>query len=120
MLPWLVDMLALTCAGSVGTLPVRGGLFGLLAGWAAGYWQLAPRSAGALNAGSWPLAAGAGSVGAAERARRGGGGRGGRAVGVAAGEEEGRHPGDHGDDATTEAMIVYSRRLRACAARRSS
>ena len=31
MLPWLVDMLALTCAGSVGTLPVRGGLFGLLA-----------------------------------------------------------------------------------------
>ena len=28
MLPWLVLMLALTCAGSVGTLPVLGGLFG--------------------------------------------------------------------------------------------
>ena len=73
MLPWLVDMLTLTCAGSVGTLPVRGGLFGLLAGCAAGYWQLAPRSAGALNAGSWPSAVGAGSVGAAEVLGGGGG-----------------------------------------------
>jgi hypothetical protein len=45
-------MLTLICAGSVGTFPVRGGLFGLLAACAAGYWQSAPRSAGALNAGS--------------------------------------------------------------------
>ncbi len=32
MWPWLVTMLALTCAGSVGTLPVRGGLTCLAAG----------------------------------------------------------------------------------------
>jgi len=52
-------MLALICAGSVGTLPVRGGLFGLLAfSVDAGYWQLAPRLAGAANGGSWPDAAG--------------------------------------------------------------
>src|ERR1700731_4188022 len=45
-------MLALTWAGSVGTLPVRGGLTGLAA-WSddAGYWQLAPRLADGLNAG---------------------------------------------------------------------
>src|SRR3979490_1229039 len=55
MLPWLVDLLTLTRAGSVGTLPVRGGLTGLLALSAdAGYWQLAPRLAGAANGGSWP------------------------------------------------------------------
>jgi hypothetical protein len=60
MLPWLVDMLALTCAGSVGTFPVRGGLIGLLAlSGEAGYWQLAPRLAGAANGGSWPGVAGA-------------------------------------------------------------
>src|SRR4029077_3774099 len=60
MLPWLVDMLALTCAGSVGTLPVRGGLIGLLALSAdAGYRQLAPRLAGAAKAGSCPGADGA-------------------------------------------------------------
>ena len=60
MLPWFVDMLALTCAGSVGTLPVRGGLIGLLALSAdAGYWQLAPRLAGAAKAGSCPGADGA-------------------------------------------------------------
>ncbi len=59
MLPWLVDMLALTCAGSVGTLPVRGGLTGLLAfSGDAGYWQLPPRLAGAAEAGSCPGAAG--------------------------------------------------------------
>jgi hypothetical protein len=50
----------------VGTFPVRGGLLGLLAGCAAGYWQLAPRSAGAANGGSWPLAGCAGCVGAAD------------------------------------------------------
>ena len=51
MLPWLVAMLTLTWAGSVGTLPVRGGgVAGLLAGSAAaGYWQFAPRSAGAVE-----------------------------------------------------------------------
>src|SRR3954447_4310363 len=59
-------MLTLTWAGSVGTFPARGGLFGLLAASAAGYWQLAPRSAGALKAGSWPAPVGAGSVGEAE------------------------------------------------------
>lgn len=32
MWPWLVTMLTLTCAGSVGTLPVRGGLTCLAAG----------------------------------------------------------------------------------------
>ena len=57
-------MLALTCAGSVGTLPVRGGLFGLLAFSPvdAGYWQLAPRLAGAAKAGSCPGADGAALV----------------------------------------------------------
>gem|GEM_PF-3877051 len=53
MWPWLVTMLTLTCAGSVGTLPVLGGLAGLVAGSAeGGYWQLAPRSAVGLKAGS--------------------------------------------------------------------
>src|SRR4029078_964513 len=66
MLPWSVDMLTLTCAGSVGTSPVRGGLLGLLAAWAAGYWQFLPRSAGALNAGSCPFAAGARVGGSAD------------------------------------------------------
>ena len=55
-------MLALICAGSVGTLPVRGGLFGLLAFSAGGYWQLAPRLAGAAKAGSCPGADGAALV----------------------------------------------------------
>src|ERR1700760_3276818 len=46
-------MLALTCAGSVGTLPCLGRFAGLLACSAEGsYWQLAPRSAAGLNAGS--------------------------------------------------------------------
>ena len=63
MFPWLVAMLALTCAGSVGTLPVRGALFGLLAfSCDAGYWQLPPRLAGAANAGSCPGPAGAALV----------------------------------------------------------
>ena len=62
MLPWLVAMLALTWAGSVGTLPVRGGLTGLVAGPGdAGYWQLAPTVADGLNGGN----GGAGGVGAA-------------------------------------------------------
>ena len=62
MLPWLVTMLALTWAGSVGTLPVRGGLTCLAAGSGdAGYWQLAPRSADGLNGGN----GGAGGVGPA-------------------------------------------------------
>jgi energy-coupling factor transporter transmembrane protein EcfT len=53
MLPWLVAILALTWAGSVGILPVRGGLTGLAAGSGdAGYWQLAPRSADGLNGGN--------------------------------------------------------------------
>ena len=56
-------MLALTCGGSVGTLPVCGGLTFLLAASAAGYWQFAPRSAGAANAGSFPFAAGGAEVG---------------------------------------------------------
>jgi hypothetical protein len=60
----LVDMLALICAGSVGTLPVRGGLFGLLAVSPVdgGYWQLAPKLAGAAKAGSCPGADGAALV----------------------------------------------------------
>src|SRR3954454_21646719 len=58
-------MLTLTCAGSVGTLPVRGGLTGLLAFSAAGYWQWAPGSAGAANGGSPPGAPGAGGAPAA-------------------------------------------------------
>src|SRR6516165_8118774 len=46
-------MLALTWAGSVGILPVRGGLTGLAAGSDdAGYWQLAPRLADGLNDGN--------------------------------------------------------------------
>ena len=53
MSPWLVVTLALTTAGSVGTLPVRGGLTGLLAGSVvAGYWQSAPTLAGGLNGGN--------------------------------------------------------------------
>src|SRR5271156_3540314 len=46
-------MLTLTCAGSVGTLPCLGGFTCLAAGSGdGGYWQLAPRSAVALNAGN--------------------------------------------------------------------
>ena len=53
MWPWLVTMLTLTCAGSVGTLPVLGGFAGLAACSAdGGYWQLAPRSAVGLKAGN--------------------------------------------------------------------
>src|SRR4051812_37869440 len=56
-------MLALTCAGSVGTLPVRGGLTGLLAVSAdAGYWQFSPNPAGAEKAGSCPGADGAAAL----------------------------------------------------------
>ena len=52
-------MLTLTCAGLVGTLPLRGGLTCLDAGCGlAGYWQLSPRPAGGLNGGSRPDAAG--------------------------------------------------------------
>ena len=53
-LPWLVAMLALTVAGSVGTLPVRGGLTGLAAGscGVAWYWQLAPTLADGWNGGN--------------------------------------------------------------------
>ena len=50
-------MLALTWAGSVGTSPVRGGLFALLASCAAGYWQFCPSPSGAVNCGraaTWP------------------------------------------------------------------
>ena len=61
MLPWLVLMLALTCGGSVGTLPVRGGLTFLLAASAAGYWQFAPRSAGAANGGELSVRGGGGA-----------------------------------------------------------
>src|SRR5581483_1725485 len=66
--PWLVIMLTLTFAGSVGTFPLRGGSTFLAAGSGlAGYWQLAPRSAGALNAGNTPACPGGGGVvGAAE------------------------------------------------------
>ena len=61
MLPWLVAMLALTWAGSVGILPVRGGLTGLAAvSCDAGYWQLAPTLADGLNGGNGA----AGGVGA--------------------------------------------------------
>src|SRR4029078_8840290 len=87
MLPWSVDMLTLTSAGSVGTSPVRGGLLGLLAAWAAGYWQFLPRSAGALNAGSCALAAGAGSVGFADQPGVDGGALGAGSAGAA--EERG-------------------------------
>ena len=46
-------MVASTVAGVVGTRPVRGGVFGLLAGSVvAGYWQLDPSVAGGLNGGS--------------------------------------------------------------------
>jgi hypothetical protein len=52
-------MLTLTSAGSVGTLPARGGLFGLLAFSAVGwYWQFSPRPAGAANCGNAPGAGG--------------------------------------------------------------
>ena len=52
MWPWLVTMLT-HWAGSVGTLPVRGGLTGLTAlSGDAGYWQLAPTLADAWNGGS--------------------------------------------------------------------
>src|SRR6476661_418930 len=55
-------MLALTWAGSVGTLPVRGALMGLLAACAdAGYWQSPPNPAGAWNGGSVPAWAGFGA-----------------------------------------------------------
>src|SRR5262249_13211806 len=54
MLPWLVAMLALTWAGSVGIFPVCvGGLTGLAAGsGAGGDWQLAPVLADGLNGGN--------------------------------------------------------------------
>ena len=53
MSPRLVDMLALTSSGSVGTRPERGGLLGLLAGSVVvGYAQLAPRLGGGSNSGS--------------------------------------------------------------------
>src|SRR6516164_10602571 len=56
-------MLALTWAGSVGTLPVRGDLTGLAAeSDDAGYWQLAPRLADGLNGGNGP-AVGVGPAG---------------------------------------------------------
>src|SRR6202142_506039 len=46
-------MLTLIWAGSVGTLPFLGGFTCLAAGSGdGGYWQLAPRSAGALKAGN--------------------------------------------------------------------
>src|SRR5688572_1671113 len=57
-------MLALTSAGSVGTLPVRGGSTCLLAASAAGYWQSAPRSAGAAKAGSGGVSPVSGVTGA--------------------------------------------------------
>ncbi len=48
-------------------MPARGGLFGLLAlSGDGGYWQLAPRLAGAANAGSCPGADGAALVGVAD------------------------------------------------------
>src|ERR1700758_1961108 len=62
-------MLALTWAGSVGILPVRGGLTGLAAGSGDdGYWQLAPKSADGLNGGNGGTGpvCGAGGVVAAE------------------------------------------------------
>src|SRR6516164_3809395 len=63
-------MLALTCAGSVGILPVRGGLTCLAAASDdAGYWQLAPRSADGLNGGNGgtgPVCGVAGAVVSAE------------------------------------------------------
>src|SRR5437588_5093926 len=53
MFPKLVEMAAGISAGSVDTLPDGGEVTGLVAGsGAAGYWQLAPRSAGGANAGS--------------------------------------------------------------------
>ena len=53
MVPWSVAMLTLMVAGSVGTRPVFGAVTGLAAFCAAdGYWQLAPRSAAAVKAGS--------------------------------------------------------------------
>src|SRR3954462_6946367 len=121
MLPWSVDMLTLTSAGSVGTSPVRGGLLGLLAAWAAGYWQFLPRSAGALNAGSCPLAGGAGSVGSADEPAWGDG----AAVGVPLAEclgvkKKAAPPATTATTTRAEAMIVYSLRLRAWASRRSS
>src|ERR1700677_1854737 len=49
-------MLALTCAGSVGTLPCLGGFTCLLGcSGAGGYWQLAPRSAAGLKDGNDPV-----------------------------------------------------------------
>jgi hypothetical protein len=99
---------------------VRGGLLGLLAAWAAGYWQFLPRSAGALNAGSWPLAAGAASVDSADEPPGVG-----AALAVPLSEwlrvkKKAATPATTATTATAEAMIVYSLRLRACASRRSS
>src|SRR6478735_7764392 len=113
-------MLTLTCAGSVGTWPVRGGLLGLLAACAAGYWQFLPRSAGALNAGSCPSAAGAGSVDAADESP----GVEGAALFVLSEslrvKKKTATPATTATTASAAAMIVYSLRLRACASRRSS
>ncbi|CNW52335.1 Uncharacterised protein [Mycobacterium tuberculosis] len=67
MLPWLVTMLTLTWAGSVGTLPVRGNLTGLTAlSGDGGYWQLAPRLADGLNGGSGGAVAACGGLVEAE------------------------------------------------------
>ena len=120
--PWLVSMLALTCAGSVGTLPVRGGFTCLLAGSAdAGYGGT--RSAGAANAGSGGVDCGAAGSAAAEVV----------AVVVVVAAEAVRSPESRlvmttvattapitAMAATVAPMIVRMRRLRAWAARRSS
>src|SRR5689334_22111433 len=70
MFPKLVEMVAGISAGSVDTRPDGGGVTGLLAGsGAAGYWQLAPRSAGGANAGSGGTLAATDSDGLGVRAR---------------------------------------------------
>ncbi|SLF57015.1 Uncharacterised protein [Mycobacteroides abscessus subsp. massiliense] len=66
MLPWLVFMLAVSVAGSVGIFPVRGICFSMvLEALPAGrYWQLAPTSADGTNLGSaGPARGGSSGVG---------------------------------------------------------
>ena len=123
-LPWLVSMLALTVAGSVGTLPARGGSTGLLAGSGdLAYWQLLPRPAGAANGGSAPGLPGSGAS-SGEAASEVDAAVGVDAVGVPLSRLVSTMVAMTAAITTTAAtadpMIVYVRRLRSLSARRSS
>src|ERR1700742_1966305 len=72
MSPMLVEMVALICAGSVDTLPERGGLTALLAASGeGGYWQSAPVSPGGATAGNGGTVAAGVAVSAPDPARMG-------------------------------------------------